>query len=101
MRTYGGLTCLPLSTGRFLHALGNVKATQGYLDDSFSYHQRALLQYRSTVGDNHHRTAAMCYKVADHYARLNQEEAAMQVLRRITTKNQADVGVSENYLIRL
>ncbi|CZR65067.1 uncharacterized protein PAC_14967 [Phialocephala subalpina] len=44
-------------TGRVLHALGNVRASQGRLKESYDFHQRALMQYRSTIGDNHHRTA--------------------------------------------
>lgn len=67
-------------TGRFLHALGNVKGSQGLLDESFAYHQRALIQYKSTVGNNHHRTAAMCYKVANHYIRKQQNDGALKLL---------------------
>ncbi|MCJ1382412.1 hypothetical protein MMC17_005525 [Xylographa soralifera] len=67
-------------TGRFLHALGNVKGSQGFQDESFTYHQRALIQYKSTVGNGHHRTAALCFKVAEHYIRLQQDDAAMKLL---------------------
>ena len=44
-----------------------------------AYHQRALLQYKSTIGNNHHRTADLCVKVAGHYIRVGQFEAAMLV----------------------
>jgi tetratricopeptide (TPR) repeat protein len=63
-------------TGRVLHALGNVRASQGRLKESYDFHQRALLQYRSTIGDNHHRTADVCYKVAEHYMRFGKLEDA-------------------------
>src|SRR5436190_18662732 len=66
-------------TGRFLYALGNVKASQGLFDESFSYHQRALLQYKSTIGKNHHRTGDAYIKVADHFSRLGRSEDAMYV----------------------
>lgn len=57
-----------------------MKGSQGSIDESFAYHQRALIQYKSTVGNNHHRTAALCYKVADHYIRLQQNDAALSVV---------------------
>lgn len=63
-------------TGRVLHALGNVRASQGRLKESYDFHQRALMQYRSTIGDNHHRTADVCYKVAEHYIRFEKLEDA-------------------------
>lgn len=42
------------------------------LAESFSYHQRALRQYESTIGKNHHRTGDVHVKVAEHYARLGR-----------------------------
>ncbi|KAI9689075.1 MAG: hypothetical protein M1822_000812 [Bathelium mastoideum] len=59
-------------TGRFLFGLGNVKASQGKLDESFVYHQRALRQFLSTIGKNHHRTGDVHVRMADHHARLEQ-----------------------------
>ncbi|KAF4307943.1 putative tetratricopeptide repeat domain-containing protein [Botryosphaeria dothidea] len=74
-------------TGRFLHAIGNVKADLAkqisddtLLDESRQYHQRALSHYRDTVGKNHHRTADTCVKVADHCIRLNMLDAASSLL---------------------
>ncbi|KAL0263689.1 hypothetical protein SLS55_002670 [Diplodia seriata] len=74
-------------TGRFLHAIGNVKADlatvkgdDGLLEESRAYHQRALSHYKGTVGNNHHRTADTCVKVADHCMRLNMLEAAGSLL---------------------
>ena len=64
-------------TGKLLHAFGNVRAAQGKMEESFGLHKRALLQYKKfTVGKNHHRTADVCIKVADHYVRLNQYDNA-------------------------
>jgi hypothetical protein len=65
------------STGKLLHAFGNVRAAQGKMDESLNFHNRALLQYKKfTVGKNHHRTADVCIKVADHYVRLNRYQGA-------------------------
>jgi hypothetical protein len=50
------------------------------MEESFDLHKRALLQYKKfTVGKNHHRTADVCIKVADHYVRLNQYDNARLV----------------------
>lgn len=74
-------------TGRFLHAIGNVKADLAEAradadlrDESRMYHQKALSHYRDTVGKNHHRTADTCVKVADHCIRLNMLDNAVFVL---------------------
>jgi len=64
-------------TGRFLHALGNIRASQKAMNDSLTYHHKALLHYRSTLGNNHHRTADTFVKVAEHHIRLRQYETAM------------------------
>jgi len=56
-----------------------VQAERGLLDDSFSLHQRCLKQYRATVGNNHHRTADACVKVADHFVRIGEYESALYV----------------------
>ena len=66
-------------TGRFLHALGNVKATQGLRKESLAYHSRALSQYLSTIGKNHHRTGDIYVKVAEHHRFLRQPEIALYV----------------------
>ena len=36
-----------------------------------------LDQFRSTIGDNHHRTADICHKVAEHLIRVGQYKDAM------------------------
>lgn len=57
-------------TGRFYHTLGNVRQSQGRLDESEIWHKRALKQYQSTIGNMHHRTADVCHRVAEHCLRL-------------------------------
>lgn len=70
---------LNFRTGRLLHGYGNVKATQGLHSESFELHHRALKQYMATIGGSHHRTADICHKVAEHHARLGENEKAMFV----------------------
>ncbi|KAF2007619.1 hypothetical protein P154DRAFT_569485 [Amniculicola lignicola CBS 123094] len=67
-------------TGRLLHVLGNVTASQGQLSESFRYHTRALAQYRATVGNKHHRTADLCFKVAQHELRFGHFSQARAYL---------------------
>jgi hypothetical protein len=69
--------CFQNSTGRILHCLGNVKFSQGLLNESLDFHERALLHFKETVGNNHHRTGNSCFKVAEHYSRLRRLVEAM------------------------
>jgi hypothetical protein len=55
--------------------LGNVRASQGYLDESFVWHQKALIHFRATGGETHYYTAHACYRVAEHYFRLRDYHA--------------------------
>lgn len=56
--------------------MANVLYSQKRLDESLDYHSRALVQFRTTLGDGHRRTADVCHRLADHYMRLgNLEEA--------------------------
>ena len=66
-----------ISTGKLLLGYGNVEAAQGHMDKSFDLHQRCLLHYKSTVGNNHHRTGDGCVKVSDHYVRLLKYDTAL------------------------
>jgi len=66
-------------TGRFYHALGNVKASQGKLDESFKYHNMALNHYKLTLGKGHHRTADTQIKLSDHYTRLGDIKQALDL----------------------
>jgi hypothetical protein len=65
------------STGRFYHALGNVKASQGHLDKAFELHRKARDHYRLTLGKGHHRTADTCIKLSDHCVRIGDFEQAL------------------------
>ncbi len=50
-----------------LHALGNLCAATGRVDESFIHHKDALEHFQETRGNNDHRTADMSYKVAEHH----------------------------------
>jgi tetratricopeptide (TPR) repeat protein len=60
-------------TGRFLHALGNVES-------SLDYHRRALMHYKLTLGNRHHRTADVFVKVAEHHIKLGNYDMALALL---------------------
>ena len=66
-----------------LYAFGNLRAAQGRLPESHEYHQMALEQFRSTIGDKHHRTADVCHKVAEHFIRTENYKDAMSVTFRL------------------
>lgn len=44
------------------------------LDESLTYHKRALRQYENTIGKNHHRTGDVHIRIADHLLRENHLE---------------------------
>ncbi|KIX10281.1 uncharacterized protein Z518_01363 [Rhinocladiella mackenziei CBS 650.93] len=67
-------------TGRFFHALGNVRGSQGNQDEALSYHRRTVEHYKITLGNRHHRTADAFVKVADHNIRMHQYEMAEALL---------------------
>jgi tetratricopeptide (TPR) repeat protein len=68
------------SSGRFYHALGNVAYDQGSTEDSLSYHHKALLHFKATLGNNHHLTASVFVKVAEHNIRVHQYDTALALL---------------------
>ncbi|MCJ1357710.1 MAG: hypothetical protein MMC33_007706 [Icmadophila ericetorum] len=67
-------------TGRILHCLGNVRRSQELLDESMEFHERALLHFKETVGNNHHRTGNSCFKVGEHYVRTGKVSEAIELL---------------------
>jgi tetratricopeptide (TPR) repeat protein len=70
-------------TGQIFYALGNVRASQALMDESFMWHQKALIHFRATGGDKHYKTASACYRVAEHYIRNRQFNVARYVLSPI------------------
>jgi hypothetical protein len=58
-------------------------ASQGKLDESLLYHQRALRQFHATIGKNHHRTGDVHVRLAEHYAGAGRLNDAMYVICRL------------------
>ena len=46
------------------------------LEASFDFLQRALANYRATVGDHYYRTSQVCVKLAECHFRKQELEAA-------------------------
>lgn len=69
------------STGKILHALGNVLVSQDRLGQGLDYHHRTLRQYQATQGPTHFRTAAAAHRLADHFIRLKRFSEAEYVTK--------------------
>lgn len=63
-----------------MHALGNVRYSQGRIDESAEFHNKALQQYQSTIRNHHHRTADVCHKVAQHCIRNGRLSEAIEFI---------------------
>lgn len=59
--------------------MGNVKYDQGEFEMAEQLHQRALLHYQRTLGNNHHKTANLCHKMAQHCLRRGEFDNAKYV----------------------
>ncbi|MCJ1293336.1 hypothetical protein MMC34_004890 [Xylographa carneopallida] len=70
-------------TGTLFYALGNVRASQGNLEESFAWHQKAFIHFRATGGETHYYTAHACYRVAEHYFRLQDYHATRNLLDQV------------------
>lgn len=55
--------------GKILYGMGNVLQDMGRFDDSLNFHRRCFLQYKKTLGTNHHRTGDICHRMAGHCMR--------------------------------
>ncbi|KAH7380831.1 hypothetical protein BKA64DRAFT_630742 [Cadophora sp. MPI-SDFR-AT-0126] len=77
---YGIHDRISFISGRFYHALGNVTYDQGSTEESLSYHHKALLHFKATLGNNHHLTASVFVKVAEHNIRVHQYDTALALL---------------------
>ncbi|KAF2116999.1 tetratricopeptide repeat domain-containing protein [Lophiotrema nucula] len=67
-------------TGRVVHGMGNVKYDQGEFEIAERFHHRALVHYQRTLGNNHHKTADLCHKMAQHCFRREEFENANRAL---------------------
>lgn len=67
-------------TGRFFHALGNLRFDQGNLEESEIWHSRALEQYMKSLGPRHHRTSDVRHRVAEHCLRRGELDKAASLI---------------------
>ncbi|KAJ0413768.1 hypothetical protein BJY00DRAFT_296307 [Aspergillus carlsbadensis] len=79
-KEWGLLNDRSYRTGFAMLHLGNVRAAQGRLAESFEMHEMALRQYRMTLGNSHPHTAGAMLKVSEHYVRLGRKGDAMALL---------------------
>ncbi|EME42543.1 hypothetical protein DOTSEDRAFT_54878 [Dothistroma septosporum NZE10] len=70
---FGVMEKISFRTGRFYHAIGNVRESQNRLEESEIWHTRALDQYTDSLGPRHHRTADTRHKVAAHCLRKGDD----------------------------
>jgi len=77
LRILSGL-CLLIgcSNGKIYLGLGNVRAAQELLSESFDLHKKCLKHYELSVGTFHHRTGDGCVKVSDHHTRRQEFKEA-------------------------
>ncbi|KAI1841737.1 hypothetical protein JX266_012105 [Neoarthrinium moseri] len=73
---------MEFKTGYIMYPLGNLQIAQGEWEKAFRTHSHALKIYQHTLGDKHHRTADLCYKVGWHYHARKQYVEAMDLLHQ-------------------
>ena len=69
-----------------MHAIGNVKVSQGNIDSGRRWHQEALEHYLQTIGMGHHRTADVYHKLADDHMALGKYSEARYLTYSISLK---------------
>ena len=62
--------------GRLYHALGNVYDSSGTADRALEWHEKAFQHYKETIGIDHHRTADVAVRLADHHRERKSWEQA-------------------------
>ena len=63
-------------TGLFYYILGNIRSSQGFLDEAYSLHHRAYLQCRQTTGESSLGALKCSQKLAEHYMRWGYDTDA-------------------------
>ena len=56
--------------------MGNARAKQGRLEESLEAHEKALANFKGTVGTKHLRTCQVYVKLGEHHARMGNFEVA-------------------------
>ncbi|KAF2120273.1 hypothetical protein BDV96DRAFT_642115 [Lophiotrema nucula] len=71
-KTYGLNDTESFKTGLAMLTLGNVRESQGRLEEALDLHLKAYDQYTVTLGVTHYRFAALSAKLGGHYARVGR-----------------------------
>ena len=75
-KAFGPNDRISCRTGSLYYVLGNIRNSQGLLDDAFSQHIRAHTQTRQTAGESAFQTLKCSQKLAEHYERYGQDSEA-------------------------
>ncbi|KAI1512328.1 Dimer-Tnp-hAT dimerization containing protein [Pyrenophora tritici-repentis] len=87
-------------TGLVLYALGNLRAAQNRLDESFEFHQRAMRHMRATVGEKDFYTANVAHKIAEHLLRLGRSEESITMANMALDIWSVDPSAHKNEIAR-
>ncbi|KAK2774312.1 hypothetical protein FQN52_004296 [Onygenales sp. PD_12] len=87
-------------TGLILYVLGNLRAAQNQLDESFEYHQRAWRHMRETVGERDFYTANISHKMAEHMMRTGRNEEAIIMINGALDVWSVDPSAHKNEIAR-
>lgn len=71
---------LGLRLGLSLHTLGNARAKQGFMAEAIDAYQRAMINYKATVGNTHSSVGQVCTKLAQIYNSIGQYDSATFVM---------------------
>ncbi|RFU26344.1 hypothetical protein B7463_g9995, partial [Scytalidium lignicola] len=81
--------------GMVLEVLADIQAKQGNTAASFETYKQAYDNFVATVGRNHRRTAQVCVKLGEYYARVGQLEEA----RKHIEQAMKSIGNNTHYRI--
>ncbi|KAK2800317.1 hypothetical protein FQN51_006225 [Onygenales sp. PD_10] len=87
-------------TGLILYVLGNLRAAQNQLDESFEYHQRAWRHMRETVGERDFYTANVAHKMAEHMMRTGRHEEGIIMVNGALDVWSVDPSAHKNEIAR-
>ena len=63
--------------GLCLQTLGKARSKQGFLPEALDAYQRALINFKATIGDKHHSVGQTYVKLAQVYMDMGHKESAM------------------------
>lgn len=66
-----------------LHVLGDLRRSQGKLDEALDLFQQALSIFRATIGNNHYITADTCYRLAEQLIQAGKKDEAKYAIQSL------------------